>query len=103
MHLQFIDKISNCIETLTFHLSNECHRNIFAHELVNQPNNCIENVRLISVTNHPKNNFFEPLLILGDLHNITKDLEMFTLILSHRINVHHKKVELTNFYNNHKI
>ncbi len=65
MHLQFIDNNFSCVQILTFHLSNGCHRNIFAHELV-EPINYIENVSLISVTNHPKNNFFEPLLILGD-------------------------------------
>ncbi len=38
---------------LTLHLFNGCHKNIFAHYLVN-PNDCIENVSLIIVTNHMK-------------------------------------------------
>jgi hypothetical protein len=46
--------------------------------------------------------------ILGDcgwnvFHNITKDLEMFTLVVGHRIWVHYKKVNMKNFYTNHKI
>jgi len=46
--------------------------------------------------------------ILGDgakivVHNITKDLKMFALVISHRIKPHHEKINLPYLYNYHKI
>jgi hypothetical protein len=41
-------------------------------------------------------------LILGDggrtiVHNITKDLKMFTSITSHKVKIHHEEINLTYF------
>jgi hypothetical protein len=46
--------------------------------------------------------------ILGDgakviVHNITKGLKMFALVISHRIKPHHEKINLPYLYNYHKI
>lgn len=46
--------------------------------------------------------------ILGDydivfIHNITYQLEMPTLVVSHRIIIHHEEINLTRLYNYHKI
>jgi hypothetical protein len=46
--------------------------------------------------------------ILGDcdksvFHNITKNLEMFTLVVNHKVIVHHKKINLEFFYDCHQI
>jgi hypothetical protein len=46
--------------------------------------------------------------ILGDgakirVHNITKDLKMFALVISHRIKPHHEKINFPYLYNYHKI
>ncbi len=46
--------------------------------------------------------------ILGDggktiVHNITKDLKMFMLVISHNIKIHHEEINLTYFYSWHKI
>jgi hypothetical protein len=97
---------------LTFHLSNGCHKIIFAHWLVNC-NNYIENVHLIIMISQQKNKILWTSVkisnpILSDccwnvFHNIAKDLEVFTLVVDHRISVYHKKLNFTNFYNNHKI
>jgi len=34
---------------------------------------------------------------------MAQNLEMFMLVVGHRINVHHKEVNLTYFYSSHKI
>jgi len=54
-------------------------------------------------TNFEVNN---PFLGDGDrniVYNITKDLKILTLIISHRIKIHHEKTNLIDFYNCHKM
>jgi hypothetical protein len=93
-------------------LHDGCFKNNLAHVLVN-PNQWIENVNWIIVTNHTKNKCFHTILevnnpILGDcgkiiLHHIRKHLEMFTLVITWWIWIHHTKIWFVDLYNHYKI
>ncbi len=97
---------------LTFHLHNGCHEKNPTHWLIS-PNICIENVSWIITTSHAKSKIFFINVkisypILGDcdksvFHNITKNLEVFMLVVNHKVTVHHKNINLANLYNCHQI
>jgi hypothetical protein len=112
MPIQFCDNHVNNNRTSGLHLCNGRQENIPTHWLIN-PNNWIENVSLRWIISHVKCKGIctsakvdNP--ILGDggktiVHNITKDLKMFMLVISHNIKIHHEEINLTYFYSWHKI
>jgi hypothetical protein len=77
------------------------------------PNQWIENVNYITVTNHMKNMCFYTIIevnnpVLNDcgitiFHHIWKHLKMFQLIITWWIKIHHVKIYQTDLYNCNKV
>lgn len=104
-----IDMSITMFKMLGLHLCNQ--ENIPTHWLIS-PNNCINKWTWYEWLAMRNVNFFtnvevnNPFLGDGDrniVHNITKDLRILTLIMSHRIKIHHEKTNLIDFYNCHKM
>ncbi len=88
--IQFNDEHVSYSKTLAFHLHDGWLKNGLAYRLIS-PNQRIENVSFIIMTNHTKNKCFHAIVkvnnpILHDcgktiFHHILKQLELFTLII----------------------
>jgi hypothetical protein len=59
--IQLSDEHVNCSKTSTFHLHDECLKNGLAYMLLS-PNQHIENVSCITMTNHTKNKRFHAIV-----------------------------------------
>jgi hypothetical protein len=110
--IQLSDEHVSYNRTLTSHLHDGCFKNGFAYRLLS-PNQQIENVKCITMISHTKIKCFRTIVevnnpILCDcgrivFHHIWKHLDMFTLITTGWIWIHHIKICLADLYTCHKV